>query len=54
MLFTLFLLPDGFLSQMMDYVSAIFTDAKLLILLALGVPLAFYVIKNVIGLMPSR
>jgi len=54
MLLTLFTLPDGFLASMMDYVGAIFTDAKLLIILALGIPLAFYVIKNVIALMPSR
>jgi hypothetical protein len=51
---TLFLLPDEFLGQMMDYVGAIFTDAMPLILLALGIPLAFYVIKNIISLVPSR
>jgi len=38
---------------MMDYVSAIFTDAKLLIILAIGVPLAFFVIKRVISLTPK-
>jgi len=52
MLSTLFLLPDGLLEAMMEYVSAIFTDAKLLIILAIGIPLAFYVIKRMISLVP--
>jgi len=50
----LFSLPDEFLAEMMTYVGAIFDDAKLLIILAIGVPLAFFMIKKAIGLMPSR
>ena len=36
------------------YITTIFSDAKLLIMLAIGVPLAFYVIKKVIALLPRR
>lgn len=54
MLPVLFSLPDGFLAEMMSYVGAIFNDAKVLIILAIGVPLAFYIIKRVIALVPNR
>ena len=47
---TLFLLPDGIVETMMSYVKAIFTDGKLLIILALGIPLGFYLIKRVISI----
>ncbi|GAI02615.1 unnamed protein product, partial [marine sediment metagenome] len=36
------------------YIGDVFTDASLLIYLAIGIPLAFYVIKKVLGLMPKR
>jgi hypothetical protein len=53
MLSILFSLPEGILPEMMDYVSAIFTDGKLLIILAIGVPMAFYFIKKIIALAPK-
>ena len=49
----LFSLPEGILGELINYVSAIFTDAKLLILLAIGIPLAFYVIRKTIALTPQ-
>lgn len=52
MLSILFTLPDGFLDAMTNYVSAIFTDAKLLIILGIGLPLAFFIAKRVIALAP--
>jgi len=54
MLPVLFSLPEGLLAEMMTYVGAIFDDAKLLIILAIGVPLAFFVIKRAISLVPNR
>ena len=53
MLPVLFSLPDGLLAEMMTYVGAIFDDAKVLIILAIGIPLAFYIIKKAIGLIPN-
>ncbi|GAH91933.1 unnamed protein product [marine sediment metagenome] len=50
----LFSLPEGLLAEMMTFVGAIFDDAKLLIILAIGIPLAFFVIKRAISLVPSR
>ncbi|GAI58129.1 unnamed protein product [marine sediment metagenome] len=54
MLPVLFSLPEGLLAEMMTYVGAIFDDAKLLIILAIGIPLAFFMIKKAIALIPSR
>lgn len=48
----LFSLPEGYIGEMTSYVSAIFTDAKLLFILAIGVPLAFFIIRRVIALTP--
>lgn len=52
-MFTFFTIEAADITAAMAYTSGIFTDAKLLILLAVGVPLAFYVIKRAIGLAPK-
>jgi hypothetical protein len=41
-------------TDLLAYASGLFTDLWLVIALAIGIPLAFYVIKKVIGLMPKR
>jgi len=53
MLATFFTLEAADITAALVYVSSVFTDAKLLVLLAIGVPLAFYVIKRAIGLAPK-
>jgi len=53
-LLTLFSLPENIVASTTAYIGDIFTDAVLLITLAIGIPLAFYVIKKIIGLMPKR
>ena len=42
------------LASITAYIGDIFTDAVLLITLAIGIPLAFYVISKIIGLMPKK
>jgi hypothetical protein len=51
MLGTIFTL--GSVGDMTAYVGTLFSDAWLVIALAVGVPLAFYVIRKVIGLVPK-
>ena len=51
---TLFTLPADTVSSTTAYIGDIFTDASLLIYMAIGIPLAFYVIKKVMGLLPKR
>lgn len=36
------------------FAGGLFTDLWLLVAIAIGVPLAFYIIKKVIGLIPKR
>lgn len=51
---TLFTLPEGVVASTTAYIGDVFTDAKVLIYLAIGIPLAFYVIKKVMTLLPRR
>jgi hypothetical protein len=51
---TLFTLPEDAIASSTAYIGDIFTDTGALIWLAIGIPLAFYVIKKVIGLLPKR
>jgi hypothetical protein len=43
----------GSVSDMTAYVGTLFTDAWVVIALAVGIPLAFYVIRRVIALVPK-
>ena len=40
--------------QILAYTTALFTDFWVLIALAVGIPLAFYVIRKVLHLMPKK
>ena len=51
---TLFTFTADDLATTTAYIGDIFTDAKLLIILAMGIPLAFYVIKKIMALLPKR
>ena len=53
-IFTLFSFPDNIVTSTTAYIGDVFTDASVLIYLAIGIPLAFYVIKKIIGLLPKR
>jgi len=53
-LLTLFSLPEDIVSSTTAYIGDMFTDLGLLIYLAIGIPLAFFVIKKVISIMPKR
>jgi hypothetical protein len=51
---TISAISSGDITTTAGYVSGLFTDAKLLILLTIGVPLAFYIIGKALGIMPRR
>ena len=50
---SLFSISAGDITSLWGFASGLFSDAKLLVLLAIGVPVAFYVIKRAIGLAPK-
>jgi hypothetical protein len=54
MLPVLFTLPADFVTSSVAYIGYFFTDLSSLLVIAIGVPLAFYVIKKIIGLLPKR
>ena len=41
-------------ASLLAYAGQLFTDVQLLVYLAIGIPLGFYVIKKVISLVTSR
>jgi len=47
-------LDADFISDMLAYVGQLFTDTSLLIVLAIGLPLGFWVIRKVISLVRAR
>lgn len=47
-------LPENFITDCLAYVGTLFTDASLLIILAIGLPLGFWVIHKVIALARAR
>jgi len=51
---TLFTLPSDALSSSTAYIGGVITDVGPFIWLAIGIPLGFYVVKKVIGLLPKR
>jgi hypothetical protein len=53
LLVTFFTLEAGDITTMLAYVGNIFEDTGLLIWVAIGLPMGFYVIKRVIGLIPK-
>ncbi len=51
---TLLTLPTDFMSGMTAYIGELFTDLNPIILLAIGLPLGFWFISKVIGIVRSR
>lgn len=51
---TLFTLPVDAVSSTTAYIGSIFTDAGAFIWLAIGIPLGFYVVRKVMGLLGRR
>lgn len=47
-------LPEGFVSDALAYVGGMFADLSVVIILAIGLPLAFYVIRKVVSLVRAR
>jgi len=53
-LLTLFTLPADAVSSTTAYIGALVSDIGVFVWLAIGIPLGFYVIKKVIGILPKR
>lgn len=51
---TIFTLPADAITSTTAYVGDLITDAGVFIWLGIGIPLGFYVIKKVIGLLPKK
>jgi len=54
MLLSLFTLPEGAVASTTAYIGELVSATDQFIWLAIGVPLGFYVVKKVIGLLPKR
>jgi len=52
-MFSFITIPEGATTQLFSSASTLFNDLWVLIAVAIGIPLAFYIIKRVIGLMPK-
>lgn len=51
---TLITLPADFIATTTAYIGDLFTDTYVLIALAIGLPLAFWFVRRVIGLVRAR
>jgi hypothetical protein len=47
-------IDENFVSSSLAYVGQLFTDTQLLVILVIGIPLAFWIITKVIGLAVGR
>lgn len=47
-------LPANFIDDALAYVGQLFTDLNLVIILVIGLPLAFWVVRKVISLVRAR
>jgi len=50
---TVITLPGNAVTDITAYIGSVVTDTWVLIALAVGLPLGFYVIRRVIGLLPK-
>lgn len=50
----MFEVPEGLISSSTAYVGEVFNGYWTIIALAVGIPLAFYVVRRVMGLFPGR
>jgi F0F1-type ATP synthase assembly protein I len=51
---TLITIGDSFLTGALAYVSTLFDDLGLVVVLVIGLPLAFWVIRRIVGLVRLR
>lgn len=51
---TIFTIPAGALGTTTAYIGDLITDAGPFVYLALGLPLAFWTVKKLIGLVPGK
>lgn len=51
---TIITLGENFTTDMLAYSGQLFTDLRLLIVLAIGLPLGFWTIRKVLSLMRAR
>lgn len=51
---TIITIPEGFVASTTGYIGSLFTDLSLLIVLVIGLPLAFWAIRKVISLVRAR
>lgn len=54
MLYSLITLPGDFMASTTAYIGSVFSDTYIIIALAIGLPLAFWFIRRVIGLVRAR
>jgi hypothetical protein len=47
-------LPGGFVTDMLAYAGTLFTDLSVLVIVAIGLPVGFWIIKKAIGLVKAR
>ena len=47
-------LPENFVADALAYVGQLFTDLTLVIILVIGLPLGFWVIRKVVSLVRAR
>jgi len=47
-------LPDGMVADLLEYGSQLFTDLNLIVILAIGLPLGFWIIRKVLSLVRAR
>jgi len=47
-------LPAEFITDVMAYAGGLFTDLQLVVILAIGLPLGFWVVRKVISLVRAR
>jgi hypothetical protein len=54
MFLTYLTIDSAFVASLTTIVSNLFTDVSLVVMLAIGLPLAFWVIRKIIGLVRAR
>jgi len=53
-MFTYITIPAEMPADMLAYAGTLFTDLTLLIILAVGIPLGFYIIRKIVSLVKAR
>lgn len=50
----MFTLPQNAAADLLGYIGSVVTDGWVIISIAIGIPLAFYVVRRLIGLINAR